>query len=163
MITETGRVVGIDSDALWVETIQRSTCSSCSAQKGCGQGLMNKAFDGRRNQLRVMLQNQCADDFNLDDQVEICIPERAIVGGAMLVYLLPLLTMLISMAVVSQFIAGDVAAAFGALFGFAGGLVVLRTHSQINRNNPVYQPSVLAKKPTSGPQLVSVLNSPHSV
>ena len=99
---------------------------------------MNKAFDGRRNQLRVMLQNQCADDFNLDDQVEICIPERALVGGAMLVYLLPLLTMLISMAVVSQFIAGDVAAAFGALFGFVGGLVVLRTHSQINRNNPVY-------------------------
>ena len=124
---------------------------------------MDNAFGGRRNQGRVMQQNQCEDDFNLDDQVEVCIRERTLVGGAMLVYVLPLLPMLISMAVVSQFIAGDVAAAFGALFGFAGGLVVVRTHSQINRNNPVYQPSVLAKKPTSGPQLVAVLNSPHSV
>lgn len=163
MITETGRVVGIDSDALWVETIQRSTCSSCSAQKGCGQGLMNKAFDGRRNQLRVMLQNQCADDFRLDDQVDICIPERALVGGAMLVYLLPLVTMLIAMTTINHFVDGDVAAAGGALFGFVSGLAVLRAHARLNRNNPAYQPKVLAKKPVSGPQLVSVFNSPHSV
>ncbi len=163
MITETGRVVGIDADALWVETIQRSTCSSCSAQKGCGQGLMNKAFDGRRNQLRVMLQNQSPEDFQLDDQVDIAIPERALVGGAMLVYLLPLVTMLVAMATVSQFFTGDIAAAAGALFGFIAGLTVLRVHAQLNRNNPAYQPKVLAKSASSQPQAVSVFDSPHSV
>ncbi|WP_373081080.1 SoxR reducing system RseC family protein [Zhongshania sp.] len=163
MITESGRVVGIDADALWVETIQRSTCNSCSAQKGCGQGLMNKAFAGRRNQLRVMLQNQSPDDFQLDDQVDIGIPERALVGGALLVYLLPLATMLIAMTGVSYFFDGDVAAATGALFGFFGGLGVLRVHAQWNRNNPAYQPIILMKTASSGAQAVSVFNSPHSV
>ena len=163
MITETGRVVGIDSDALWVETIQRSTCNSCSAQKGCGQGLMNKAFAGRRNQLRVLLRNQCADDFQLDDQVDICIPERALVGGAMLVYLLPLVTMLAAMLGVSHFYVGDVAAASGALAGFVGGILVLRLHALLTSNNPAYQAQVLAKADLASAQTVSVFNSPHSV
>ena len=163
MIAETGRVVGIDSDALWVETIQRSTCSSCSAQKGCGQGLMNKAFDGRRNQLRVLLYNQCADDFKLDDQVDICIPERALVGGAMLVYLLPLMTMITVMLIVSHFFVGDVAAAFGALVGFIGGMLILRVHARLIRHKPAYQARILAKTNVVAAQTVPVFNSPHSV
>ncbi|MDF1690977.1 MAG: SoxR reducing system RseC family protein [Zhongshania sp.] len=163
MISETGRVVGIDHDALWVETIQRSTCSSCSAQKGCGQGLMNKALGGRRNQLRVKLGNQSADDFQLDDQLEIGIPERALVGGAMVVYLVPLFTMLVAMAGVSHFIAGDVAAAAGALFGFVAGMAILSLHARWIRDNPDYQPQILAKKPSLAAQPVSVFDSPYSV
>jgi sigma-E factor negative regulatory protein RseC len=163
MIAESGRVVGIDADALWVETIQRSTCGSCSAQKGCGQGLMNKVFDGRRNQLRVMLQNQSPSDFQLDDQVDIAIPERALVGGAMMVYLLPLVTMLVVMAITNEFFATDIAAAAGAFLGFVGGLAILRVHAHVNRNNPIYQPKVLAKSALSQPQVVSVFDSPHSV
>lgn len=163
MITETGRVVGIDNDALWVETIQRSTCNSCSAQKGCGQGLMNKAFDGRRNQMRVLLQNQSADDFRLDDQVDIGIPERALVGGAMLVYLLPLLTMLVGMAASQSVFLGDIAAALGALLGFVGGLGLLRAHAHLNRDNPAYQPIILAKTAICTAQTVTVFNSSHSV
>ncbi|MEX1667610.1 SoxR reducing system RseC family protein [Zhongshania guokunii] len=163
MISETGRVVGIDQDALWVETIQRSTCSSCSAQKGCGQGLMNKALDGRRNQLRVKLGGQSADDFQLDDQLEIGIPERALVGGAMVVYLLPLFTMLAAMAGVSHYFVGDVAAAIGALLGFVAGMVLLGLHARLISDNPAYQPQILAKKPSVTAQSVSVYDSSYSV
>ncbi|MBF2948649.1 transcriptional regulator, partial [Pseudomonas aeruginosa] len=37
MIEEQGRVVATEPGAVWVETVCRSTCSSCSANAGCGQ------------------------------------------------------------------------------------------------------------------------------
>lgn len=42
MIEEQGRVVATEPGAVWVETVRRSTCSSCSANAGCGQGLMQR-------------------------------------------------------------------------------------------------------------------------
>lgn len=145
MITETGRVVGIEDKALWVETIRRSTCGSCAAQKGCGQGLMNKATDGRRNQLRVLLGSQSADAFHLDDEVEISIPERALITGAMMVYLLPLLSMIAGMALASQYASSDGVAAVGALLGFVLGMVLVRLHAMYIQNKPAFQASVVAK------------------
>jgi len=37
MLRESGRVVAIESDAVWVETIRSSLCGSCAAKAGCGQ------------------------------------------------------------------------------------------------------------------------------
>jgi sigma-E factor negative regulatory protein RseC len=145
MITETGRVVGIEDKALWVETIRRSTCGTCAAQKGCGQGLMNKATDGRRNQLRVLLGSQSAHNFELNDEVEISIPERALIAGAMMVYLLPLITMIVGMALGSQYAAGDIAAATGALLGFVVGMALVRLHATYIQNKPSFQATVVAK------------------
>ena len=42
MLLETGRVVAVDADSVWVETIRRTTCGSCAVQKGCGHGLLNQ-------------------------------------------------------------------------------------------------------------------------
>lgn len=42
MLSETGRVVAIDKDGLWVETLKTSSCAKCSAQSGCGQNLAAK-------------------------------------------------------------------------------------------------------------------------
>ena len=35
-------MVATEPGAVWVETVRRSTCSSCSANAGCGQGLMQR-------------------------------------------------------------------------------------------------------------------------
>ena len=162
MITETGRVVGIEDKALWVETIRRSTCGSCAAQKGCGQGLMNKFTDGRRNQLRVLLGSLSVDTFHLNDEVEISIPERALIGGAMMVYLLPLITMIAGMGLVSNYASGDVAAALGALGGFLLGMALVRLHAMYIQNKPAYQATVVAKFPPAATNSVAITVSPHS-
>jgi sigma-E factor negative regulatory protein RseC len=145
VISETGRVVGIEDQALWVETIRRSTCGSCVAQKGCGQGLMNKVTDGRRNQLRVLLGSLAADSFQLNDEVEISIPERALIVGSMMVYLVPLFTMIAGMALAAQYRPGDVTAALGALSGFLMGMVVVRLHAMYIQNKPAFQATVVPK------------------
>ncbi|CAA0087339.1 Protein RseC [Zhongshania aliphaticivorans] len=162
MITESGRVVGIEEDALWVETVRRSTCGSCAAQKGCGQGLMNKATDGRRNQLRVLLGSQPSSMFELDEEVGISIPERALISGALVVYLLPLLSMIAGMGLASNYGSGDGVAAIGALLGFMAGAALVRLHASYIRNNPAFQATVIAKDRPSVIDCSLVNASPHS-
>ncbi len=54
MIVETGTVVAIESDSLWVETIQKTACEACVAQKGCGTRVLSK-LTGKTNRIRVLL------------------------------------------------------------------------------------------------------------
>lgn len=151
MITETGRVVAIEPDSLWVETIRRSTCNSCSAQKACGHGLMNKLDSGRQHHVRALLDGQSADSFKVDDEVEISIPEQVLVSGALVVYVLPLLSMLAGAVVTAEFLPGDVAAFAGSVVGFCIGLALVRYHAQLTRNHRQLQPLVRAivQKPVS--------------
>jgi sigma-E factor negative regulatory protein RseC len=149
VITETGRVVAVEADSLWVETIRRSTCNSCSAQKACGHGLMNKMDSGRQHHVRALLDGQSADDFNLDDEVEISITEQVLVVGALVVYMLPLLLMLAGAIITAQFLTGDVAAFAGSVVGLSVGLAIVRYHSYCTRNQRQFQPLVVANNTRS--------------
>jgi sigma-E factor negative regulatory protein RseC len=146
MIKEFGRVVAIEPDCLWVETIRQSTCNSCSAQKGCGHGMMNKVASGRLSHMRVLLRELDPTDFAVDDEVEIGIPEQILVTGALLVYLLPLVSMLAGAALVSQWWQSDVVAFCGAFSGFLTGFGLVRYHALRNRDNMDLQPVVLPKR-----------------
>ncbi|MGK0499124.1 MAG: sigma-E factor negative regulatory protein RseC [Oceanicoccus sp.] len=158
MITETGRVVAIEADGLWVETIRSSTCNSCSVQKGCGHSMLNKVGDGKRHHMRVMLGALAASDFTVDDEVKVCIPEQVLVSAALLVYLLPLLSLLAGASLISIWWSGDVAALLGAVMGFALGLGLVRLHAWRNRNNQSLQPWIMpaAESLLSGDSLQSL-------
>ena len=67
MLTETGRVVALEQDSLWVETIRQSTCGSCAVQKGCGHGLINQISDGSRSFIRVLPGSILPADCVIDD------------------------------------------------------------------------------------------------
>ncbi len=156
MSLESGRVIGIEAHCLWVETVRRSSCGSCVAQKGCGQGLMNRLADGRRNQLRVSLGEFVADDFQLDDEVDISIPDRVLLGATLVVYLLPLLSLLAGMVIATQYSAADGPAALGAGLGFVLGLGLVRLHAGLVRARPAYQPRVVDRRPgrPTSPQII---------
>ena len=143
-ITEYGSVVAVESEYLWVETVRQSSCNSCSAQKACGHGLLNKRSGGQCHRIRVLLTAvQQRHSFAIGDEVDLAIPERALVQGALIVYLLPLFSLLAGAVLVSQWWPDDVAAAIGASLGFAVGIAGVRLHAAINRDNQDFQPAVL--------------------
>ena len=94
MMKETGRIVAIEPDCLWVETIRQTTCNSCSAQKGCGHGILGEIGSGKSHYVRVLLGDVPAARFSVNEDIDIAIPESSLVAGAMIVYLVPILTML---------------------------------------------------------------------
>ena len=143
---ESGRIVAVDDDALWVETIRQSTCGSCSAQKGCGQGLLNKLGDGKRNHIRVLLGSAPVSDYRIDDQVEFVVPDNVLLKAAAVVYLLPLFAMLLGMGLAHEWFGSQGLAAVGALVGFGVGFALVRLHALLNANNPNLQPRVVPRK-----------------
>ena len=146
MLSETGRIVAIDEKSIWVETIQVSTCGSCSVKKGCGQSLLNQMYDGRRHHIEIPLHS-VQENFSLGDQVTLEIPEDAIVKGALALYLLPLL-MLITGAYLWQLLSiefsleNELIALFGAVIGFVSGLLFVRGINGFWAKSAGFQPCI---------------------
>ncbi len=154
---ESGRVVAVEDEALWVETIRQSTCGTCSAQKGCGQGLMNKMGDGKRNHIRVLLDGAESSRYQIGEQVTFTVHDNALLKAAALVYLLPLISMLAGMAIAAELWGSQGLAAIGALSGLAAGFAIVRLYAAMNASNPRLQPRLVrgAEKTTAIPLRLS--------
>jgi sigma-E factor negative regulatory protein RseC len=145
MLVETGRVVAVEADSLWVETVRQTTCGSCSARKGCGHGLMNQISDGHQCLVRVLPGRLSPTDCAVDDEVRISIPEEVVLRGSLVVYVLPLLCMLAAAGAGSYLApqAADGAGALGAIAGLAVGFGLVRWHAWRHRDDCRLQPTLL--------------------
>ena len=139
MILETGRILAIEPQGLWVETIQHSTCGSCQAQKGCGHSLLAK-FGASASHIWVLLEGRTPDAYQIGQQVRIGVPEDIIVRGAMFIYILPLMTMIMATIVAHQQAASDGISALAALLGLASGATIVRMRSYQTRFDKRLQP-----------------------
>lgn len=152
MMTERARVVAVDEQGVWLETIQRSACNACSAQKGCGQSVLGKFFDGKRHHFQVALQ-QCNPELHgklqIDDSVEIGFADQAVLKGSLMLYLLPMLSMLLAGIGLSESLKGvfnsDLLAIVGAAAGLVLGLAVVRWHNRYAGSAEQYQPQILRR------------------
>ncbi len=142
MLTETGRVVALENDSLWVETIRKSTCGGCAVRKGCGHGLLNRMSDGRSGYVRVLPGTQSLQDFRVNDEVLISIPEEVILRGSFIAYVVPLLGMLAGALAVTAWLPhyGDLWSLLGAALGLSLGLLLVGWHGARHRDDPAYQP-----------------------
>ncbi len=141
MLIEPGRVVAVEEDCLWVETIQRSTCGSCAAEKGCGQSLIAR-WGGQTSYLRVLLDGRDPNHYSAGDDIEIGVPEEIVARGSLFVYLLPLVLLVAVSGLGHQMIGSEMAAALGALIGFVLGAAIVRWHAWLTRFDGRLQPVI---------------------
>ena len=138
MITESGRVVAVSGNTVWVQTIRQSACQSCSARSGCGQRVLAAASGGRANQVQVPNTLQAC----VGDDVTLGIAEQALLQASLLVYALPLLSMVAASMAASQVIPGsDGVAILAAALGLGAGFVVARLWQR--RVPADYQPHLM--------------------
>ncbi|TLX54694.1 transcriptional regulator [Stutzerimonas nosocomialis] len=116
MIEERGRVVAVETGGVWVETLQKTTCSGCSVRSGCGQGLMDR-LGVRERRHRVFAASDLV--LGVGDQVTVGVPEAALLRGAVTVYLVPLLALFASAFLFSCLSFGEPVVILGGLSGFA--------------------------------------------
>lgn len=128
MILETGRIVAIEAEGVWVETIQQSACGSCKAEKGCGQKLLNK-WSGHAAYIWVLLDGRNPAQYALGDEIQIGIPEEVVAKGSMLVYLVPVVSLVALTALAHHYFAHEGITTLAGFTGlFLGGFIV-RWHS----------------------------------
>jgi sigma-E factor negative regulatory protein RseC len=140
MIEERGRVVALESGAVWVETLRKSTCSSCSANAGCGQGLMDKLGVGRS---RGLVRALCDLQVQVGDSVVIGVREDLLVRGALLVYLLPLVCLFAGALLAQALGLIEPLVILLGLVGLFVGWLVVRWRSRQTVADPALQPVVL--------------------
>ncbi len=140
MIEEPGRVIAVEAGAVWVETQRSSTCSGCSVRSGCGKGLSDRlGIRERRGLVRA------SSDLHLavGDAVVIGIRERALLKGAILVYLFPLLALFVSAVAASELALAEPYVIMTGAIGFLVACSIVRKHSQRTADDPALQPIVL--------------------
>ncbi|WP_257295704.1 SoxR reducing system RseC family protein [Endozoicomonas sp. YOMI1] len=91
MIEEQGRVLAVQCDFVWVETIRQSGCSSCIARNGCGQHLSEQY---RASSSFSYIKALCPWVVKKGDMVVVGIPEDSLLKASFLIYLFPLLLMM---------------------------------------------------------------------
>jgi sigma-E factor negative regulatory protein RseC len=154
MLTEQGRVVAVDGDAVWVETLRSSACGSCSARSGCGHDLLNRVAAGSsRGIVRARRAAGFATPLAVHDSVTLALPERRFLEAATTLYVVPLLCTL-AMALGANAVAGaagltqggsDLAVVVGAATGLVGGLALARYLGHQVRGGEGFQPQITAK------------------
>lgn len=113
MIIEIAVVKSVTGDQVSVQCESQSACNHCHASDNCGTGTVAKAFPHRTHRFTVTK----TADVVAGDKIEIGLREKNLVTSAMLVYLLPLASILLSLGL-GQYLS--------QLFQFEGeGLVIL--------------------------------------
>lgn len=154
MLTEPGRVVGLEGETVWVETLRSSACGKCSARAGCGHDLLNRAAPGTsRGIVRARRGPDLAAPLAIDDAVTLSLPETSFLKAASLLYLLPLVAAVVAAGAAGLFLAppdgsqgaADLAVAGGAAGGLGLGLLGVRVLGKRAGADAGFEPQITAK------------------
>lgn len=124
----------VEAGGIWVESLQRSACDSCNAKAGCGQRTLTQL--GKPIRLWVASEQP----FSVGQQVLVELPAGGLAFSALLLYGLPLITLLVA-ALLGQALESDLWAAALGLGGLAIGLYLSRQLTQHYKQ--WWQPKVL--------------------
>ena len=142
MITEHGRIIAIDANHVWVETINRGTCGSCAAEKGCGQSLLARWLS-HSQYLKVSIAGRDTASFAINDEICIGVPENVVVLSSLLVYCLPIGGLIVGATLGQILFANDIGAIACAAFGLGIGAAIVRFFTHFYRNHRGIQPVIV--------------------
>lgn len=130
MIEQKATVVSRDGRLVWVEAERQSTCGQCQARKGCGTGMLAKHVGQRFSRLAVNTDL----DLKVGQQVMVAIPEQALLSGACLMYLLPLLALFVGATLTRMIGGGELLQITAGLLGLCAGFIWIKR--QMREKNP---------------------------
>lgn len=121
MIEEIATVSAVYDGQVEVVCFSKSACGQCKQNSQCGTGIVSKALPGRDH--RFVITTDLT--LTVNQQVRIGIPERSLIGSALLVYLFPLSLVLAGALLASAGLGlGDGGAILGAAVGGLLGFVL---------------------------------------
>ncbi|EEF80290.1 Sigma factor RpoE regulatory protein RseC [Methylophaga thiooxydans] len=132
MIEQKATVISRDIHQVWVEAERQSTCGQCQARKGCGTGLLAKHVGQRFSRIAV----KTSQDLRVGQQVMVTIPEQALLSGAVMMYLLPLLLMFVTAALARIANSGELVEIIAGLSGLVAGFYFVKSRLK-NKNTGV--------------------------
>lgn len=147
MVEEHATVIDCEGDYVWVQTHRQSSCGHCSVKNGCGTQILSKVLGNKTNPVRCL--NSLA--IRTGDRVVIGMEESALLTGSLLVYFLPLVSMIV-LAAVSIFASkigwsegGDLTVIIASGLGLYLGMIIANHLTRTVAQKSRYEPVVLKK------------------
>ncbi len=91
MMTESAIVVQAEPGRAEIEFKRQSACSHCEMERGCGTGAIGRLLGHRLRPLTIETDQM----LRVGDLVTLSIPEKLIVRASLVIYGVPLVTMLL--------------------------------------------------------------------
>lgn len=126
MIEEQAIVVRVEGDRAYLEVERHQPCGLCGATRGCGVSIWGRLFASRHGSISLPNSLQ----LGIGDRVVVAVQEGALLHGALLTYLMPLLLVCLG-GFFGAMMGGsrgtsDLYGVLGAVTGLLLGLVVVR-------------------------------------
>ncbi len=150
MIEEQAVVIAIDSGPVGnrplvtLEISRQTPCGICGQTRGCGNSLWGKIFAHKSS--AFIVDNSI--NAQLGDNVIVGMDEQVILKSALLMYALPLATMMLGVLLGSAIISknpnqADLHAVIGAVAGLALGFFWVKGHTASTKYNLQNSPIIL--------------------
>ncbi len=139
MIEQVATVVRLEGERAWISAERESSCGQCAMRKGCGTSVLANVLGRRSVNMSALNPVQAQPG----ERVVIGLDESAMLRGALAVYLVPLLALIVGASLLAG--QGDGAAVAGGALGFLAGLSWLRRFHRRIRHDPRYQPVILRR------------------
>lgn len=140
MMREWATVVSWQNGMATLHSEIKTSCSSCSARKGCGSHMLNKLGPKNAHVMKIA----SAEPLIPGQRIELGIAESSLLSSALLVYMSPLVGLFILAGLFQMLFHSDLAAACGALLGGIGGFIIARGISSVLGRSASYQPVILS-------------------
>jgi sigma-E factor negative regulatory protein RseC len=137
VILSLDNVSGIPSATLEIE--RKSACGLCGQTRGCGNSIWGKLFAHQSTAFKA--QNRI--NAKVGQSVIVGINESALLKSALLLYILPLVTLFLGALLATKIIPNDASAMVGAVLGLVLGLIWVKGHTISNSYFSLQQPVIL--------------------
>lgn len=150
MIEEQATVVEVNSKQIIVQTLRKSSCNSCAANKGCGTAVLSKAIGQKHSLVTIAKADSTQPALSPGDQVVIGINENMLFSGSVLAYLMPLAGLFVFALAASWLgnmltMSGELHIVLSAFAGLFSGLLVSRLYITKGRHHTDFAPVLVRK------------------
>lgn len=140
MMREWATVVSWNNGIATLHSEIKTSCSSCSARKGCGSHMLDKLGPKNAHVMKVA----SAEPLAAGQRIELGIAEKSLLSSALLVYMTPLVGLFIVAGLFQALFHTDLAAVSGALLGGVGGFILAKGISTYLGKSASFQPVILS-------------------
>ena len=142
MIEQVAHVHAIDQTTVWLETLRRATCDSCT----CGQRLLNQGADTAYSRIELPIPKNMT--LNVGDEVVLGVHQKSFIKASLLTFAMPLMIMLAFASLAQWWAFSEPVTVVAALFGLGTGLLLLRWYSQnaASLGSDQWQPVILRQQ-----------------
>ena len=92
MIEESVEVIAIEENVLMLQAQRKSSCQSCSVQKGCGTSVLSQWLGNKLSNFKV----ETTFNAKICDHLFVGIYEKFLLKGSFAIYFMPLITLFLS-------------------------------------------------------------------